>query len=217
MFEIDGGPGQQGDGLGNAGVFLLSLPPRTSRSPTYQPEVRTGRIVACIDVDDASGLPRSVSVDHVNGTWTVRFVAEFEVEVGGTERRAATDGLEYFDTVGLCESVCTGRPRLQETPDGQTWRVPVAFGDMSAEWLYRFNRHGPALSFGLDFVGEQPVVVRNVVLCLGVDLGEGERVGQRCRPRSRQLDAPRGQHLTRWGLTDRWASRLQCTRPSPAG
>ena len=106
----------------------------------------------------------------------MRFVSELEVEVGGTERRAATGGLEYSDTVRLRDSACTGRPRLQETPQGQTWRVPIAFGDVSAELLYRFNRYGPAVSFGLDFVGEQPVVVRNVVLRLGVDLGGGEWV-----------------------------------------
>ena len=116
-------------------------------------------------VDDVTGMPVRLSVDHPNGvaseTHDVQFLCTIEVELGGIERRGATGGLEYADTVRISDPTVTGRIRVQESPAGRTWRVPIAIGGISAELLYRFNRLGPALSLGFDFVGEQTVVVRN--------------------------------------------------------
>ena len=118
----------------------------------------------CVEVDDVAGTPVRLSVDHPRGTHGVQFHCTVEVEVGGSERRGATGGLEYADTVRLSDPTVTGRTRVQETPCGTTWRVPISVGGVTCEVLYRFNRLGPALSLGFDFVGEQTVVVRNVVL-----------------------------------------------------
>ena len=113
-------------------------------------------------------MPVRVRVEDPNGiaseTHGVQLHCTIEVEVGGIERRGATGGLEYADTVRMSDPTVTGRIRVQETPAGRTWRVPVAIGGISGELLYRFNRLGPALSLGFDFVGEQTVVVRNVTL-----------------------------------------------------
>lgn len=125
-------------------------------------ELRSVESTHRIDIDDLTGLPLSLTVTRRESSRTALFGAALELEVGGTERRSATGGLEYVDTVRLATTVRTGEPRVQEGPNGRTWRVPVDIGGASGEILYRLNRFGPSISIGFDFVGRQAVIVRNV-------------------------------------------------------
>ena len=142
-------------------------------------ELRSVESTHGIVVDDATGLPTGfVVAGRIGGRW-VRTEVVLACEVNGTERRSPTGGIEYVDTVRLSECVRIGKPAVQETSAGRTWRVPMRIGEeggdtgVVGELLYSFNRLGPACSVGFDFVGAQTIVVRNLVLRVDMHLGAG--------------------------------------------
>ena len=124
-------------------------------------------------VDDTTGLPIAFAANSAAGDRHVRIRTVLECEVGGTEQRSPTGGIEYRDTIRCTESARTGDVQVEESPEGRTLRVPVRIGGVVGHVLCRFNRAGPALSLGFDFVGVQNVVVRNVVLRADLELGGG--------------------------------------------
>ena len=69
---------------------------------------------------------------------------------------------------------------MHQTPKGCTWRVPVHVsgdsgeGGVSGEILYHLNRLGPSCSLGFEFIGDQMIVVRNFVLIMTLQLGDGK-------------------------------------------
>ena len=124
---------------------------------------------------DASGMPSEVRVAAAGRSQAVAFTLELDVEVGGEERRGSTGGIEYTDTHHFTTVVVAGDPCVQETPAGRVCRVPISIrasgsashpGDdaVTADLLYRFNRLGPGLSFAIDFVGTQRVLIRNLTV-----------------------------------------------------
>ncbi len=135
----------------------------------------THQIVA----DAITGLPISIVCHSSTGVHEVRTAAGIECELGGTERRSPTGGIEYVDTVRLSHCVRTAEPTKHEDADGSTWRVPVRILDDAAECevtgelLYRLNRLGPAFSLAFDFIGAQTVLVRNVTLQVSLALEGG--------------------------------------------
>jgi hypothetical protein len=67
-----------------------------------------------------------------------------------------------------------GEPFISQQSEGVTWVVPVKIGPASAELTYKFNRNGPAISFGVNFLGNQKLVVRNLVAELNLDFNTGK-------------------------------------------
>jgi hypothetical protein len=97
-----------------------------------------------------------------------------KIETGGGERRNPVGGLEYFDTTWSERIERTGEPVISQSVEGVTWVVPVMIGPASAELNYKFNRSGPAISFVVSFLGNQQLVVRNLVAELIIDFYSGK-------------------------------------------
>jgi hypothetical protein len=124
-----------------------------------------------------TGLPISITYAGPNHTETVELRIGLSVEVGGTERREATGGLEYIDT-DIYETIRrAGESRSVESNTGIAWCVPIEItmpgAPLRGSLVYRLNRFGPALSFGLSLPGGQSAIVRNIRLNATFTLGAG--------------------------------------------
>jgi glycosidase len=131
--------------------------------------------------DDETGLLTALTrkgTSNDPSTRTIGVQLELTVEVGGTERREATGGLEYIDTVISTGLHCVGASHSVESADGLSFLVPVEIatpaGLLFGSLVYRFNRFGPAFSFGLHLPEDQAMIVRNIRLQAVVDLGDGD-------------------------------------------
>ena len=93
-----------------------------------------------------------------------------KLKIDGSERRAPTGGLEYFDTKEIIESKSTSAPEQVVTNDGIEWRVCANIGGVSAEYRYGLNRKGPGFTASIIFFGNQNVLVRNFSLSMSVQL-----------------------------------------------
>jgi glycosidase len=131
--------------------------------------------------DDETGLLTALTIRGTSNdpaTRTISVQLDLTVEVGGTERREATGGLEYIDTVPSTGLRCVGASHSVESADGLSFLVPIeiatAAGLLFGSLVYRFNRFGPAFSFGLHLPEYQAMVVRNIRLQAVVGLGDGE-------------------------------------------
>ncbi len=115
-----------------------------------------------------------------NRARTVGLQFELSVEVGGTEQRDPTGGLAYIDTVHSTRLRCIGTRHAVESANGVSFHVPVEIdtteGLLFASLVYRFNRFGPAFSFGLHLPEDQAIVVRNIRLRGIISLGDGSWV-----------------------------------------
>ena len=133
-----------------------------------------------IIIDDSTGLPSELSLSVPVGGRRVGIKASVACEVDGTECRGSTGGIEYLDTHRLTECARIAEPTMHQTPKGCTWRVPVHVsgdsgeGGVSGEILYHLNRLGPSCSLGFEFIGDQMIVVRNFVLIMTLQLGDGK-------------------------------------------
>ena len=147
-------------------------------------EFRSVESTHCFEVDDVTGLPSALVHSGPAGGRRVGIEAVIECEVGGTERRSPTGGIEYVDTIRLSDCVRTADTTLHESPNGRTWRVPVRIGgsvvddgvaihqEVFGEVLYTLKRLGPACSMRFDFIGAQTIMVRNLVFSGSVQLGD---------------------------------------------
>jgi Alpha amylase, catalytic domain len=128
--------------------------------------------------DNETGLPTSLTFRGRDRAESVSISASLSVQVGGTEQRAATGGLEYVDTHTYDVVRVAGVTSSVESTNGVTFHVPVEIGSTSdpivASLTYRLNRFGPAVSFGLSFPGGQSVVVRNVRFSATIAFASGE-------------------------------------------
>ena len=131
--------------------------------------------------DDETGLLTALTLKGTSNdpaTRTITVLLELTVEVGGTERREATGGLEYIDTVTSTGLRCVGAWHSVESAHGLSYLVPIeiatAAGLLFGSLVYRFNRFGPAFSFGLHLPEDQAMVVRNIRLAAVVGVGDGE-------------------------------------------
>jgi Alpha amylase, catalytic domain len=125
--------------------------------------------------EDETGLLKSVTFAGSAESTTVSFQLKLTIEIGGTEQRSATGGLEYLDTRSYEISAREGDVHKVESSAGLGLMVPVEIAlpndVLRASMIYRLNRFGPALSVGIHFPGGQAVVVRNVRLTSMIDLG----------------------------------------------
>ncbi len=127
---------------------------------------------------DASGFPESLAFDGGGRQHAVALDVGLRVEVGGREQRSPTGGLDYVDTFTYEKFSVVGAVQKIESAAGLAFHVPFAL-EMGGESLrgslvYRLNRFGPAVSFGVHLPGGQPIVVRNIRLTLSLSLGVGD-------------------------------------------
>jgi len=126
-----------------------------------------------LELDDSSGLPLLISKENQGTEKKISFVTKFKIELGGSDRRNPVGGLEYYDTEWSSEVKVQSAPYLIQNLEGVVWAVPVKIGPVNAEITYCFNRIGPAMSIGVNFQGNQSLIVRNLVAEIICDLGGG--------------------------------------------
>ena len=127
-----------------------------------------------IEIDSSTGLPLSFRISTENSKFECSVRTSLKIETGGGERRNPVGGLEYFDTTWSEKVEKTGEPSISQSREGVNWLVPVKIGPAAAQLTYRFNRNGPAISFGVNFLGDQKLVVRNLVAELNLDFESGK-------------------------------------------
>jgi hypothetical protein len=128
-------------------------------------------------LNDESGLPEALTFAGGGRSQAIKLDVGLSVEIGGSEQRSPTGGLDYVDTFTYEKFAVVGAVSKFESAAGLAFHVPFAL-DMEGESLhgslvYRLNRFGPAFSFGVHLPGDQPVIVRNIRLTLSLSLGDG--------------------------------------------
>jgi hypothetical protein len=121
-------------------------------------------------VDEGTGLLTSLIYRGNSRKREVAISSEITLLIDGSERRAATGGLEYFDTTSIQDSKATSKPKQSVTNDGIEWRIGAKLGGVSVEYRYALNRKGPACTAAVSFIGNQQVLVRNFSLSLSLNL-----------------------------------------------
>lgn len=126
-----------------------------------------------IEIDNSTGLPCLLRQSANKKDFECLVTSSLKIETGGGERRNPVGGLEYFDTTWSEKVEKTGEPFISQNSAGVTWVVPVMIGPAAAQLTYKLNRNGPAISFGVNFLGNQKLVVRNLVAELNIDFPSG--------------------------------------------
>jgi hypothetical protein len=121
-------------------------------------------------LDEETGLLTSLIYFGKSTKREVAVSSAINLLIDGSERRAATGGLEYFDTTSITESKSISKPKQSITNEGIEWRVEANLGGVLAEYRYALNRKGPGFSASINFFGDQKVLVRNFSLSLTVEL-----------------------------------------------
>jgi len=113
-------------------------------------DAQSGLLVQIGKTDSQAGPVRSISTRLI-------------LEIGGLERRAATGGLEYFETQLSSDVRRLSEPVAVFDVGWSGFKVPVNIEGINAFLVYKFNELGPAISISLDLL-QASVVVRNVSL-----------------------------------------------------
>ena len=121
-------------------------------------------------LDEETGLLKSIIYFGKSTKRVVVVSSAINLLIDGSERRAATGGLEYFDTTSIKESKSISKPKQSITNEGIEWRVEADLGGVLAEYRYGLNRKGPGFTVSINFFGDQKVLVRNFSLSLTVEL-----------------------------------------------
>ncbi len=82
-------------------------------------------------VDEGTGLLTSVIYLGNSRKREVAISSEITLLIDGSERRAATGGLEYFDTTSIQDSKAISKPKQSVTNDGIEWRIEAKLGEPS--------------------------------------------------------------------------------------
>lgn len=119
-------------------------------------------------LNSQTGLPEAIV--RADGEQVLAMTAGITVEIGGTEQRGATGGLDYVDTsLVTTPSVCG--PLERRDCDGTIeWRVPADLSGMSVELVYTAAFAGPAFGMAIEFIGPHATIIRNVECELGLQL-----------------------------------------------
>jgi hypothetical protein len=112
-------------------------------------------------LDEETGLLSGLIFSDNSVKREVSIASTIKLRIDGSERRAATGGLEYFDTKEITSSQSTSKPTESITNDGIEWRVQADLGGVLAEYRYTLNRKGPGFTASVNFFGDQKVLVRN--------------------------------------------------------
>ena len=121
-----------------------------------------------LEINSTSGLPSRISKNVGGKEYFFNLECELEVEVNGSERRAPTGGIEYFDTTRHSDSAIAGALTHISTRHAELYEVPVSVGGMQLQISYQFNSHGPALSVGAKFSNQSGTIIRNLSLRVNI-------------------------------------------------
>ncbi len=122
-----------------------------------------------LEIDAESGLLIQIGKTN-SGAEPVKSVStKISLVVGGQERRAATGGLEYFDTQILSKVRKVSEPVSVSQQSWSGFKVPVDIEGVRGFLLYKFNNSGPAISMALELL-QADVVVRDASLELIFEL-----------------------------------------------
>lgn len=115
-------------------------------------------------IDEVTGLPKSLTKKIDGNAVTQSLVCTLEIEVNGSERRAPTGGIEYYDTQTFKGTFASGPIRESSNHHAKTFQLPIKIGNVELSLVYTFNTHGPGLSMSLRFIRQEDVIVRNLIL-----------------------------------------------------
>jgi hypothetical protein len=121
-----------------------------------------------IEINSESGLIERFGNSESITKTTISIV----FEVGGTERRSATGGLEYIATQKLSNINLNGTPKSKSVSGGQIWKAPISIQEISGFLTYKFNATGPALSIGIELVRGKSLI-RNITMQIEFELEAG--------------------------------------------
>ena len=119
-------------------------------------------------LDEETGLLSGIIFMGNSIKREIAITSSIKLEIDGSERRAATGGLEYFDTKNITDSKSQSKPQQTATDKGIEWRVKANLGGVSAEFRYGLNRTGPGITASIHFNGDQKVLIRNFSVALSV-------------------------------------------------
>ena len=119
-------------------------------------------------LDEESGLLSGITFFGKSKNREVSMTSSIKLQIDGSERRAATGGLEYFDTQDITNSRSNSKPKESITNDGIEWRVQADLGGVLAEYRYALNRKGPGFTVSVNFPGDQKVLIRNFSMSMSV-------------------------------------------------
>ena len=115
-------------------------------------------------LDQITGLPTSLTKTIDGQAITQDLSCSLEIEVNGSERRAPTGGIEYFDTEILDSTIINGKIHEKSNHHASIFEIPIKVGKVELSLVYSLNTHGPALSFAAKFGNQEDLIVRNLVL-----------------------------------------------------
>lgn len=119
-------------------------------------------------LESKTGLPSSITKNIDGKTVTQTISCSLELEVNGSERRAPTGGIEYFNTETCKDIIVIGEVRKISSHQAAIFELPVKVGEIELNLIYSLNTHGPALSIAARFSNQQDVIVRNLVMHLEI-------------------------------------------------
>ena len=125
-----------------------------------------------IEIDGTTGLICALGREAELDCAVTRITSEVRLEVDGSERRAPTGGVEYFDTKSINIVNRIGDPKLFSSSRGVTWSVPIKLGTVSGEIQYILNSHGPAVSISI-LLHYSKTIVRNLSASFKTELSGG--------------------------------------------
>lgn len=118
-----------------------------------------------LEIDQETGLLTGLGREETSHSPFSLIESSISIEYAGTEKRAATGGLEYVGTKTFSTIKKTGEPFYVSTNRGFEWRIPVSLGEIPAEIDYIFNSHGPAFSIHITLQNSN-FLVRNIIFDL---------------------------------------------------
>jgi hypothetical protein len=121
-------------------------------------------------LDEETGLLGGLIFIENSVNREVSIASTITLQIDGSERRAATGGLEYFDTKKITDSKSKSKPQQSVTDDGVEWRIQADLGGVLAEYRYALNRKGPGFTASVNFPGDQKVLIRNFSVTLSVNI-----------------------------------------------
>jgi hypothetical protein len=98
-----------------------------------------------LEIDTESGLLIQIGKDGSRAETVMSVSTKILLVVGGQERRAATGGLEYFDTQILSKVKKVSEPLFVSHQSWSGFKVPVDIEGLKGFLLYKFNETGPAI------------------------------------------------------------------------
>ncbi len=122
-----------------------------------------------ISIDDATGMPNSLTVEDKHGKLTRKISVEMAVEVGGDEKRHPTGGLLYENTQKVSGLKPSGKIRRVHKGVYDEYNQQASLGGLELTLHYRLYPTAPYFELSVTFAAEQSVIIRNVHIDIKTD------------------------------------------------